>query len=62
MGCLDFDGVQKDVLNGLARLSTNLNAQNYDSSGLGLGLDAIGETIIEDTDLLQQILIREDRI
>ena len=41
MGCLDSDGVQKEVPNALARLSENLDARNYDSSGLGPGLDVI---------------------
>ena len=44
LGGLDFDGVHKDVPNALARLSENLDAWNYDSSGLGPGLDVIGET------------------
>ncbi len=44
MGGLDFDGVHKEVPNALARLSENLGPRNYDSSGLGPGLDVIGET------------------
>ena len=66
-GCLDFDGVRADVLNALARLSTKLDAQNFDLSGLRPGIFTIGETrsiftkeITEDSDLLQYILIGED--
>ena len=39
MGVLDYDGVRVDVPNALARLLTNLDPRNYDSSGLGPGLD-----------------------
>ena len=46
MGCLDYDGVCVDVPNALARLSTNLDARNCDSTGLGLGLDVVDETRI----------------
>ena len=41
MGCLDFDGVRVDVPHALAHLSCNLDARNYDSSGLGPVLDVI---------------------
>jgi len=44
MGFLDYDGAQVDVPNALARLLTNLDPRNYDSSGLGPGLDVVGET------------------
>ena len=69
MGGLDFDGVHKDVPNALARLSENLDAQNYNSSGLGPGLDVIGETRTiftqeikddEDDEVLKQICVGED--
>ena len=69
MGCLDFDGVSKDVPNVLARLSENLDSRNYDSSGLGPGLDVIGETrtifmqeIREDADddVLKQISVGKE--
>ena len=69
LGGLDFDGVHKDVPNALARLSENLGARNYDSSGLGPGLDVIGETrtiftqeIREDAgnEVLKQISVGED--
>ena len=71
MGGLDFDGVHKDVPNALARLSENLDAWNYDSSGLGPGLDVIGETrtiftqeIREDAgnEVLKQICVGKDRV
>ena len=71
MGCLDFNGVQKDVPNALARLSENLDAWNYDSSGLRPGLDVIGEMrsiftqeIMEDSDelKLKQIRVGEERV
>jgi len=39
MGCSDYDGVQVDAPNALAHLSSNLDPRNYDSSGLGPGLD-----------------------
>jgi hypothetical protein len=44
MGCLDYDGVRVEVPNALARLSQNLNPYNYDSSGMGPGLNAVEET------------------
>ena len=44
MGCLDNDGVQVGVPNALTHLSTNLDPRNYDSSGLGPGLDVVDET------------------
>jgi hypothetical protein len=44
MGCLDFVGVQVEVPNALSRLSANLDPRNYNSLGLGPGLDVIGET------------------
>ena len=44
MGVLDYDGVRVDVPTALARLLTNLDPRNYDSSGLGPGLDVVGET------------------
>ncbi len=71
LGCLDFDEVHKDVPNALARLSENHDARNYDLSGLGPGLDVIGETrtiftqeIREDTgdDVLKQIFVGNDRV
>jgi len=43
MHCLDLDGVQVDVPNAPAHLSTNLDPHNYDSSGLGPGLDVVDE-------------------
>ncbi len=71
LGGLDFDGVHKDVPNALAGLSENLDARNYDSSGLGPGLDVIGESrtiltqeIREDAgnEVLKQISVGKDRI
>jgi hypothetical protein len=71
MGCLDFDGVCKDVPNALVHLSENLDARNYDLSGLGPGLDVIGETRIIFTqkikeevedDVLKQIGFGKDRV
>jgi hypothetical protein len=71
LGGLDFDGVHKDVPNALARLSENLDARNYNSSGLGPGLDVIGETrtiftqeIREDAgnEVLKQICVGKDRV
>ena len=44
MGCLEYEGVRVDVPNALARLSTNLDPRNYDSTGLGPGLDVVDET------------------
>ena len=71
LGGLDFDGVHKDVPNALACLSKNLDARNYDSSGLGPGLDVIGETrtiftqeISDDAcnEVLKQFCVGEDRV
>jgi hypothetical protein len=44
MGSLDYDGVSVAVPNALARLSRNLDPHTYDSSGMGPGLDVVGET------------------
>ena len=44
IGSLEFDGVRVDVPNALARLSRNLDPHNYDSSGMGPGLDVVEET------------------
>ena len=44
MGLLEFDDVKDVVPNALARLSRNLNPRNYDSSGMGPGLDVVDET------------------
>ena len=67
MGCLDFNGVRVDIPNAIACLSCNLDAQNYDSSGLGTGLDVIVErrTLftkdnMEDANIMKYILIGED--
>jgi hypothetical protein len=68
---LDFDGVHKDIPNALTHLSKNLDAWNYDSSGLGPGLIVIGETrtiltqeIRKDTgdEVLKQICVGEGRV
>ncbi len=69
LGGIEFDGIHKDIPNALARLSENLNPRNYDSSGLGPGLDVIGETRTiftqeikddEDDEVLKQICVGED--
>jgi hypothetical protein len=44
MGSLDYDGVRVEIPNALARLSRNLDPRNYDSSGIGPGLDIVEET------------------
>ncbi len=71
MGGIDFDGIHKDIPNALAHLSENLDARNYNSSGLGPGLDVIGETrtiftqeISDDAcnEVLKQICVGEDRV
>jgi hypothetical protein len=43
MGSLDYDGVEVVVPNALARLSRNLDPRNYDSFGMGPGLDVVGK-------------------
>ena len=71
MGFLDYDGAQVDVPNALARLSTNLDPRNYDSTGIGPGLDIVDETRItmnsdfgerEDEDITREIEIGGDRV
>jgi hypothetical protein len=71
LGGIKFDGIHKDIPNALARLSENLDPRNYDSSGLGPGLDVIGETRtiftkeIRDyagNEILKQICVGEDRV
>jgi len=70
MGSLDYDGVQVDIPNALARLSSNHDPRKYDSSGLGPGLDVVDETrTIMNRDLgeseeatTQEMEIGEDRV
>jgi hypothetical protein len=69
MAGFDWEGVRADIPTALASLSVNLDARNYDSSGLGPGDDVIGETRLllmreleEDVDITNQILIGEDRV
>jgi hypothetical protein len=63
----DWEGVRVDIPTALASVSVNLDAPNYDSSGLGPGDDITGETRLlltreleEDVDITNQISIRED--
>ena len=67
MGCLDFEGILVEVPNALACLSTNLDPRNYDSSGVGPGLDVVEETTVllnremtENAEDLQDIEIGKD--
>jgi hypothetical protein len=39
LGELDFKGINNNIPNAIARLSRNLDPRNYDSSGIGPGLD-----------------------
>jgi len=62
MGSLDFDGVKDAVPNALARLSRNLDPRNYDSSGMGPGLDVVEETrtcMNRDLSLNEEVTITE---
>ncbi len=43
LGDLDFEGIREEVLNAIARLSTNLDPRNYDLSGVGPGEDITGD-------------------
>jgi hypothetical protein len=43
MGDMDFEGLHDGVAHTIARLGTNLNPRNYDSSGMGPGNDLVGE-------------------
>ena len=71
MGGIEFNGIYKDIPNALARLSENMDPRNYDSSGLGPGLDVIGEirTIFTQEirdgagdEVLKQICVGEDHV
>jgi hypothetical protein len=71
LGDIEFDGIHKDIPIALARLSENHDPRNYDSSGLGPGLDVIGERrtiftkeIRDDAgdEVLKQICVGEDRV
>jgi hypothetical protein len=71
MGCLlEYEGVRVDVPNALARLSTNLDPRNYDSTGLGPGLDLVDETRTimnrdfgeREDDITREIEIGGDRV
>jgi len=70
MGCLDFYGIRVDIPNALARLSTNLDPRNYDSTGLGPGLDVVDETRImmncdfgeREEDTTREIEVGGDRV
>ncbi len=46
LGDMDFEGINEDIPNAIARLTCNLDLQNYDSSGLGHGSDVIFKEII----------------
>ena len=62
MGSLEFDGVRVAVPNALARLSRNLDPRNYDSSGMGPGLDVVEETrncMNQDLSLNEEVTTRE---
>ena len=62
MGSLDFDGVRVEVPNALARLSSNLDPRNYDSSGMGPGLDVVEETrncMNRDLSVSEEVTTRE---
>jgi hypothetical protein len=62
MGSLDFDGVKDAVPIALARLSRNLDPRNYDSSGMGPGLDVVEETrtcMNRDLSLNEEVTITE---
>ena len=43
LGDLDFDGVREEIPTAISYLSTNLDPQNYDLSGMGPGEDITGE-------------------
>ena len=65
---LEFIGVRVEVPNALARLSRNLDPRNYDSSGMGPGLDVVEETSMN-RDLREsdevtkwEMELREDRV
>jgi hypothetical protein len=69
MGCLDFEGILVEVPNALACLSTNLDPRNYDSSGVGPGLDVVEETTVllnremtENAEDLQDIEIGKEHV
>ncbi len=70
IGLLEFDGVKAVVSNALAHLSRNLYPCNYDSSGMGPGLDVVEETrtcinrnLSESEEVTtREIEIREDRV
>ena len=70
MGSLEFDGIRVDVSNALARFSTNLDPRNYDSTGLGPGLDLVDETRImmicdfgeREEDTTREIEVGGDRV
>ena len=46
LGEMDFDGIDEDIPNAIARLSRNLDPRNYDSSGMGRGSDVVGNEVI----------------
>ncbi len=69
LACFDWEGVQVEIPNALARLSANQNAPNYNSSGIGPGDDVIGETrtlltreFDDDVICTNQISLGEDRV
>ncbi len=47
MGDMDFEGLYNGVAHTIARLSTNLNPRNYDTSGMGPGNDLVGEEVYD---------------
>ena len=46
-GDMDFEGLNQEIPNALARLCQNLDPQNYDSSGMGQGSDVVWDDMVE---------------
>jgi hypothetical protein len=44
---MDFEGVDKQISNSIARMCQNLDPQNFDSSSMGRGRDVIFDEMVD---------------
>jgi hypothetical protein len=47
LGDMDFDGINEEIPNAIARLCLNLDPRNYDTSGMGRGNDVVVDDMVD---------------
>ena len=47
LGEMDFDGVDEETPNAIARLFVNLDPRNYDVPGMGRGTDVVVDDMVD---------------